>query len=98
MTFNDPTPETPLSRSDVKASVVPNKVIANPDTRRHWQDAINGALLLIAAWTAFFMFFPEVDLGPNDIEGRIADFVTLIITLGASTYGFTVTRPNIPKF
>jgi hypothetical protein len=95
---DDITPETPLTRSDVRATITPNTgPVKDPDNRRKWQDFINIALLVIAIWTMFFVFFPEFDL-KNDLDGRIADFLTAVIVLFASAYGFTVTRPNIPKY
>jgi hypothetical protein len=97
MTINDPTPESPLTRSDVKASITPNKVIENPDTRRHWQDALNAVLLVAAVASLFFATFPEVAMG-TDYPNRIILFVNTAVLLVASVYGFTVTRPNIPKF
>lgn len=80
-----------------RRNFTPNVRIENPDARRHWQDGINVALLIVAVWTLFFAFFPEFALA-DGLEGRIANFVTAVITLFASAYGFTVTRPNIPKF
>ena len=75
----------------------PNVKIENPDTRRKWQDALNGILFAMAAISLFFTIFPEAMFG-SDIPTRAVLFVNTLVTLGAAYYGLTVTKPNIPKF
>ena len=97
MALNDPTPETPLTRADVRASITPNVTIENPDTRRKWQNILNTVLFVMAAISLFFTIFPEALFG-SDIPIRAVLFVNTVVTMGAAYYGLTVTKPNIPKF
>ena len=78
-------------------SATPNVKIANPDTRRKWQDALNAILFLMALVSLFFTIFPEALFG-SDIPVRAVLFVNTAVTFGAAFYGITVSRPNIPKF
>lgn len=97
MTINDPTPETPLTRGDVKASLTPNVVVSNPNARRHWQDILNLVLLIAGLAALLFAIFPELTFGTT-IPDRAILFVNAAVSLIAAAYGQTVTRPNIPKF
>lgn len=82
---------------DQTSHYTPNVGIEDPDARRKWQGALNVVLLIVALASLFFATFPEVAAG-SDIPGRAVLFLNSAVTLVASVYGFTVTRPNIPKY
>ena len=91
MTINDPTPETPLTRDDVKKTQTPNVVIENPKSR----SAINTTLSVVGLVLGTVMV---VDMASADFDlTRITEPLFVGYAYVAAAFGLGVTRPNYPK-
>ena len=87
----DPTPETPVTRADIKGSITANTVIENPNVRRTITNVLGVAGLLLGTVMVVDIASPDFDLTAWT-EPIFVGYAYL-----ASAFGLVVTRPNTPK-
>ena len=92
--MTDPTPDTPLTRADIKAledNQTPNLVIPDPNSRSKINSTLSILGLGLGTVMVVDMASPAFDLS------AWTEPIFVGYAYVAAAFGLTVTRPNYPK-